>query len=144
MHTVLVWTHIGLMMVAFGASPMGRLIVRFVLADVRDAETARTVLRAYAGVFTIGGIAVTAGVAIGIVLALNAGLAQSWLAGSLVLISVAGIGGAIPENRWIKRLLAAPGDGVFIVLREPGALWLALASPLIWLLILWLMIAKPA
>ncbi len=143
MHAVLVWVHVCLMMVAFGASPLGRLGLRYILSGVSGPRSAQAILRGFSGIFLAGGVSVTGGVCAGLVLAWDAGLTQRWIAESIALIAIAGIGGAI-ESRWINRLSRAEGDAFAAVLREKVPFLAALASPVIWLSILWLMIEKPA
>jgi hypothetical protein len=144
MHAILVWVHICLMMVAFGASPLGRLALRYLLSGVSGPQSAQAILRAFSGIFLAGGVAVTAGVGVGLVLAWDTGLAQRWVAASIALIAVAGIGGVAIEDRWVRRLSRAEGDAFAAILHEKVPRLAAVASPLLWLGILWLMIDKPA
>jgi uncharacterized membrane protein len=98
----------------------------------------------YDAVVLTGGLAVTGGVGVGLVLAWDWGLAQTWVAASIALIVIAGIGGVAIEDRWLKRLSRAEGDAFSAILREKVPFLAALASPALWLCILWLMIEKPA
>jgi uncharacterized membrane protein len=143
MHTVLVWGHVGLMMVAFGASPLGRLGLRYLLSGVSGPQSAQAILRGFSGIFLVGGISVTASVCVGLVLAWDAGLTQRWVSASLALIVIAGIGGVAIEGSWVKRLTRAEGDAFTAILHEKVPFLAALASPMIWLCVLWLMIEKP-
>jgi hypothetical protein len=145
MHTVLVWGHVGLMMVAFGASPLGRLGLRYLLSRVSTPPSARAIARGFSGIFLVGGVSVTVGVGLGLglVLAWDAGLARTWVAASIALIVIAGVAGVAIEDRWLKRLGRAEGEAFAAILHEKGPLLAALASPVIWLSILWLMIEKP-
>jgi hypothetical protein len=143
MHAVLVWAHIGLMMVAFGASPLGRLGLRYLLPRVSGAQAARDITRAFSRIFLAGGISVTAGVCIGLVLAWPDGLTRTWILASVVLIGVAGLGGVAIENRWVSRLSRAEGEAFTAILGEKTPLMASLVSPALWLCVLWLMIAKP-
>jgi uncharacterized membrane protein len=143
MHAVLVWGHVGLMMLAFGASPLGRLGLRYLLSRESEAPSAQAIARGFSAIFLAGGISVTAGVGVGLVLAWDAGLTQKWLTASIVLIGIAGIGGVAIEDRWLKRLCRAQGDAVTAIIHEKVPFWAAVASPAIWLFILWLMIEKP-
>ncbi len=102
MHAVLVWVHVSLVMGAFGASPLGRLGLRHLLRDVSGPEAARPILRGFSGIFVAGGIAVTAGVCVGLVLAWGSGLTQTWVAASFALIAVAGVAGVAIEDRWVN------------------------------------------
>jgi uncharacterized membrane protein len=144
MHAVLVWGHVGLMMVAFGASPLGRLGLRYLLSRASERQSARAVARGFSGIFLIGGISVTAGVGVGLVLAWDSCLTQIWVTASIALIVIAGIGGVAIEDRWLRRLSRAQGDAFAAILHEKVPFLAALISPLIWLFILWLMIEKPA
>jgi hypothetical protein len=144
MHAVLVWGHVGLMMGAFGASPLGRLGLRYLLSRVSEPQSAQAISRGFSGIFLAGGIAVTAGVGIGLVLAWDDGLTQKWVAASFVLIAIAGIVGVTIEDRWLNRLSRAQGDVFAVILHEKIPFLAAIASPVIWLFILWLMIEKPA
>jgi len=144
MHAVLVWGHVGLMMVAFGASPLGRLGLRYLLSGVSEPHSAQVILRGFSGIFLAGGISITAGVFVGLVLAWNAGLTQTWVIASIALITIAGIGGVAIEDRWVKRLRRAEGDAFAEILHEKIPFLAAFVSPVIWLCILWLMIEKPA
>ncbi len=144
MHAVLVWGHVGWMMVAFGASPLGRLGLRYLLSGVSGPQSAQAILRGFSGIFLAGGISVTVGVGIGLVLAWDAALTQKWVAASIVLIAIAGIAGVTIEDRWVNRLRHAEGDAFATVLHEKIPLMAALVSPVVWLGILWLMIEKPA
>ena len=130
-------------MVAFGASPLGRLGLRHLLSRVSTPQAAQAIVRGFAGIFVLGGISVTAGVCVGLTLAWDGALSQRWVTASLALIVVAGIGGVAIEERWLKRLTRAEGDAFTAILREKVPLLAAMASPVIWLLILWLMIEKP-
>jgi UDP-N-acetylmuramyl pentapeptide phosphotransferase/UDP-N-acetylglucosamine-1-phosphate transferase len=143
MHGVLVWVHVCLMMVAFGASPLGRIGLRYLLSGVSEPQSAQALLRGFSGIFLAGGLAVTAGVCVGLVLAWDTGLTQRWVVASIALIVIAGIGGVAIENRWVNRLSRAEGDAFGAILNEKMPLLAALASPVLWLCILWLMIAKP-
>lgn len=143
MYVLLVWVHVGLMMVAFGASPLGRFGLRYLLSGASDSRSAQTILRGFSRIFLIGGISVTAGVGVGLVLAWNAGITQRWVWASIALIAIAGIGGVVIEGSWVKRLTNAEGDAFAAVLHEKVPFLAALASPVIWLFILWLMIKKP-
>jgi UDP-N-acetylmuramyl pentapeptide phosphotransferase/UDP-N-acetylglucosamine-1-phosphate transferase len=143
MHAVVVWVHVCLMMVAFGASPLGRLGLRYLLSTVSAPQSAQAIVRAFARIFLAGGISVTAGVCVGLVLAWDTGLSQTWLAASIALIVIAGIGGVAIEDRWLNRLSHAEGDVFAAILQERSPLLAALASPMLWLCILWLMIQKP-
>jgi hypothetical protein len=144
MHAVLVWGHVGLMMVAFGASPLGRLGLRHLLSRAPDTQSAQAIARGFAGVFLAGGVCVTAGVTIGLVLAWDVGLKQTWIMASFALIAIAGVGGVAIEDRWLTKLTRADGDTFSAILHEKTPLLAALVSPVIWLGILWLMIEKPA
>jgi uncharacterized membrane protein len=144
MYTVFVWAHVSLTMVAFGASPLGRLGLRYLLSGVSEPQPAKVILRGFSGIFLAGGISVTAGVGVGLVLAWNAGLTQTWLTASLALITIAGVGGVAIEDRWVKRLRRAEGDAFAKILHEKIPFLAAFVSPMIWLCILWLMIEKPA
>jgi hypothetical protein len=144
MHAVLIWSHVGLMMVAFGASPLGRLGLRRRLSGVSAPQSAQAIARAFAGIFLLGGLSVTAGVAAGLALAWGAALTQTWVTASIALITIAGIGNVAIEDRWLKRLSRAEGDAFAAILHEKAPFLAALASPVIWLFILWLMIEKPA
>jgi hypothetical protein len=144
MHAVLVWGHVGLMMVAFGASPLGRLGLRYLLSNVTGPQPALAIARGFSPIFLAGGIFVTAGVGAGLVLAWHASLTQKWVTESSALIVLAGIGGVLIEDRWLRRLGRAEGDEFFAILHEKVPFLAALASPLIWLFILWLMIEKPS
>ncbi len=133
------------MMVAFGASPMGRLGLRHLLSAASEPQSARAIARGFSAVFLVGGISVTVGVGVGLVLAWNAALlAQRWVVGSILLITIAGIGNVAIEDRWLKRLARADAEAFTAVLHEKPPFVAALVSPVIWLLILWLMIEKPA
>jgi hypothetical protein len=46
MHTLLVWVHVGFMMVAFGASPLGRLGLRHLISRASGTEAAQAILHA--------------------------------------------------------------------------------------------------
>ena len=98
----------------------------------------------FSAIFIAGGISVTAGVLVGLALAWDAGLTQRWVTASIVLLAIAGIAGVTIEDRWMKKLGRAQGDAFAAVLHENVPLFSALVSPVIWLCILWLMIAKPA
>jgi uncharacterized membrane protein len=144
MHAVLVWGHVGLMMVAFGASPLGRLGLRHLLSRASAPQSAQAIARGFSGIFLAGGISVTVGVGVGMVLAWDAALlTQRWLAASIALIVIAGIGGVAIDDRWLKRLGRAEGDAFAEILHEKVPFLAALISPVIWLFILWLMIEKP-
>ena len=144
MYTVLVWAHVCLMMVAFGASPLGRLGLRYLLSRSSGPQSAQAILRGFSGIFLAGGISVTAGVCVGLVLAWDAGLTQRWVAASIALIVIAGIGGVAIEDRWVRRLSQAEGDTFVAILHEKVPFLAAFASPVLWLYVLWLMIQKPA
>jgi hypothetical protein len=145
MQAILIWGHVGLMMAAFGASPLGRLGLRYLLSRTSERQTARVIARGVSGIFLAGGISVTIGVGVGLVLAWDAGvLAQTWVVASIALITIAGLGNVAIEDRWLKRLSSAEGDAFSAVLRERIPRLAALVSPVIWLFILWLMIEKPA
>jgi hypothetical protein len=144
MHEFLVWVHVGLMMVAFGASPLGRLGLRYLLSRTTAPQSAQAIARGFSGIFLAGGISVTVGVGVGLVLAWDTGLTQTWVAASTALIVIAGFGGVAIEDRWLKRLSRAEGAAFAAILREKIPFLTALASPVLWLVILWLMIEKPA
>jgi len=55
MYTVLVWVHVCLMMVAFGASPLGRLGLRYLLSRSSGLQSAQPILRGFSGIFLAGG-----------------------------------------------------------------------------------------
>ncbi len=80
---------------------------------------------------------------VGLALAWDAALAQTWLTASIALIVIAGVAGVTIEDRWLKRPSRAEGDAFASVLREEIPFLAALASPVIWLFIPWLMIEKP-
>ncbi len=133
------------MMVAFGASPLGRLGLRHLLSRVSAPKSAQAVARAFSSIFLVGGISVTIGVAVGLVLAWDtAVLTQRWVVASSALITIAGIGNVAIEDRWLKRLSRAEGVAFVAILHEKIPLLAALVSPVVWLFILWLMIEKPA
>ena len=142
MHAFLVWLHVGLMMIAFAASPLGRLGMRYLLSAA-GPQAAAAILRGFAAIFMVGGIVVTLGVVAGVMLAWNGGLTQFSIVASIVLITIAGVGGVGIENRWITRLRRAEGEAFAAVLHDKVPCVAAWASPAIWLIILWLMIAKP-
>ncbi len=143
MYTVLVWAHVCLMMVAFGASPLGRLGLRYLLSWSPGPPSAQAILRGFSGIFLAGGISVTAGVSVGLMLAWDAGFTQRWVTASIALIAIAGIGGVAIEDRWVRRLSRAEGDAFVAILHEKVPSLAAYASPVLWLYILWLMIQKP-
>ncbi len=132
------------MMAAFGASPLGRLGLRYLLSRTPGRQSARAIARSFSGIFLAGGILVTVGVGVGLVMAWRSALlSQTWVVASLALITVGGIGNVVIEDRWLKKLSGAEGDAFDVVLRERAPFLAALISPLIWLFILWLMIEKP-
>ncbi len=131
-------------MVAFGASPLGRLGLRYLLSGVSGPQAAQPILRGFSRIFIAGGISVTVGVCVGLVMAWDAGLTQRWISASIALIAIAGVGGVAIEDRWVKRLSRAEGDAFAAILHEKVPLLAALVSPVLWLCILWLMIEKPA
>ena len=143
MYTALVWAHICLMMVAFGASPLGRLGLRHLLSRSSGPQSAQAILRGFSGIFLAGGISVTAGVCVGLRLAWEGGLTQRWVTASIALIVIAGIGGVAIEDRWVSRLRRAEGEAFAAILNEKVPFLAAHASPVLWLYILWLMIRKP-
>ncbi len=144
MYAVLVWAHVSLTMVAFGASPLGRLGLRYLLSGPSEPQSVKVILRGFAVIFRAGGISITAGVCLGLALAWNAGLTQTWITASIALITIAGVGGVAIEDRWLNRLRRAEGDAFTTVLHEKIPFLAAFASPVLWLCILWLMIEKPA
>jgi hypothetical protein len=87
------------MMVAFGASPLGRLGLRHLLSRVSGPQSAQAIARGFSGIFLAGGILVTLGVGVGLVLAWDTALAQTWVTASIALIVIAGIGGVAIEDR---------------------------------------------
>jgi hypothetical protein len=99
-----------MMMVAFGASPLGRFGLRYLLSGVSGPQSAKAILRGFSRIFLVGGISVTVGVCVGLVLAWDAGLTQRWVSASIALIAIAGIGGVAIEGSWVKRLTRAEGD----------------------------------
>jgi hypothetical protein len=143
MRAVLVWAHVGLMMVAFGASPLGRLGLRYLLSKVPSVPSAQAIARGFAGIFLAGGLSVTAGVCLGLVLAWHVALTQKWLVESIGLIVIAGLAGVFIEDRWLNRLSQAEGDAFAAILPEKIPFLAALISSVIWLFILWLMIERP-
>jgi hypothetical protein len=145
MHAVLLWGHAALMMLAFGASPLGRLGLRYLLFRTSERESAQAIARNFSRIFLTGGILVTLGVGAGLGLAWgDALLTQGWVVVSVALITIAGAANVAIEDRWLKRLSDADGHAFAAVLRERTPFWAALISPIIWLFILWLMIEKPA
>jgi hypothetical protein len=105
MHAVLVWGHVGLMMVAFGASPLGRLSLRYLLSRVSERQSAQVIARGFSAIFLAGGIIVTVGVGVGLLLAWDAAvMTRTWVVASLALITIAGVGNVAIEDRWLKRL----------------------------------------
>ncbi len=145
MHAVLVWGHVGFMMVAFGASPLGRIGMRYLLSRASGLAAAQAIARGFSAIFLAGGISVTAGVCVGLALAWDAALlTQSWVVASTVLITIAGVANVAIEDRWLKRLSRAEGDAFAAILHEKIPFLAALISPPVWLFILWLMIEKPA
>jgi hypothetical protein len=144
MYSFLVWAHVSLTMVAFGASPLGRLGLRHLLSGATEPGSAKVILRGFSGIFLAGGISITAGVCVGLLMAWTAGLTQTWITASIALITVAGLGGVAIEDRWVNRLRRAEGDAFAAILHEKIPFLAACASPVLWLCILWLMIAKPA
>jgi hypothetical protein len=144
MHTVLVWGHIGLMMVAFAASPLGRLGLRYLLSRESEFRSAQAIVRGFSAIFLVGGLSVTAGVGVGLVLAWDTALTETWVMASIALVTIAGVASLAIEDRWIKRLSRAEGDAFAAVLHEKAPFLAALVGPVIWLFILWLMIARPA
>jgi len=99
MYAVLVWAHVSLTMVAFGGSPLGRLGLRYLLEGAAEPQSAKVILRGFSGIFLAGGISITAGVGISLVLGSNAGLTQTWVTASIALIIIAGVGGVTIEDR---------------------------------------------
>ncbi len=133
------------MMIAFGASPLGRLGLRYLLWRAPDRQTVQAIARAFSVIFLVGGVLVTVGVGLGLALAWDAALlTQRWVVASIALITIAGVGNVAIEDRWLKKLSSAEADAFGAVLHEKVSFLAALASPMIWLFILWLMIAKPA
>jgi len=144
MHAVLVWGHVALTMAAFGASPLGRLGLRYLLSRTAERKSAQSIAQGFSGIFLAGGIVVTVGVGVGLVLAWDAAvLSQRWVVASIVLITIAGVANVAIEDRWLKKLSSAEGDAFGAILHEKIPSWAALVSPVIWLLILWLMIERP-
>jgi hypothetical protein len=143
MHAALVWGHVGLMMVAFGASPLGRLGPRFLLSRAPGPRSAQAIARGFSGIFLAGGISVTVGVGVGLMLAWDVGFTQTWVTASIALIVIAGLGGVAIEDRWLKRVSEAEGDAFAAILHERIPYLAALVSRVIWLFVLWLMIEKP-
>jgi uncharacterized membrane protein len=132
------------MMVAFGASPLGRQGLRYLLSRVSGPQSAQAIARGFSGIFLTGGISVTVGVVVGLVLAWDdALLTQRWVVASMALITIAGVAGVAIEDRWLERLTRAEGDAFTAILHERVPFLAALVSPGIWLFILWLMIEKP-
>jgi hypothetical protein len=144
MHAIFIWGHVGLMMAAFGASPLGRLALHHLLSRTAEHQSAQAVARAFSSIFLVGGILVTIGVGAGLVLAWNAAvLSQLWVVASIVLITIAGAANVSIEDRWLNRLSRAESNAFDTILHEQVPFWAALVSPVVWLFILWLMIEKP-
>ncbi len=134
-----------MMMVAFGASPLGRLGLRHLLSRTSERQSAQAIARGFSGIFLAGGLLVTAGVGVGLMLAWDAAvLTQTGVVASVALITIAGIGNVVIEDRWLKRLSSSEGDTFEAVLNEKVPFLAVLVSPMIWLSILWLMIERPA
>ncbi len=131
-------------MVAFGASPLGRLGLRYLLSGISEPQSAQAILRGFSVIFLTGGISVTVGVCVGLVLALDVGFSQTWVVASIALIVIAGVGGVAIEDRWVKKLRRADGEAFATILHEKMPFLTAFVSPTLWLAILWLMIEKPA
>ncbi len=131
-------------MAAFGASPLGRLALRRLLSRAPEYQSAQAIVRAFKGIFVVGGMLVTSGVAVGVVLAWNDGLlTQRWILASIGLITVAGLANVTIEDRWLNSLSRADHEAFVAILHERVPYWAALVSPIAWLFILWLMIEKP-
>ena len=139
----LIWLHVAAMIAAITMFVGVGTAVR-VVASRAGAATCRAVIAATVPLFRIGGIAVAIGIVAGLVLARSYGYTAPWLIGAYVLTAAAaGLGNGV-DARWARRL-AASDDATFEEVRReraPAVSWVA--SVLVWLAILWLMIAKPS
>ena len=98
---------------------------------------------AFGRVFAAGGISVGVGVVSGLFLAHTYGYTSGWLVLAYVLSAIAALIGILIDEPWSKCLAAADRQNVPLV---RSAALPRLASPLgivLWLSILWLMVAKP-
>jgi hypothetical protein len=141
---LLLWLHVGAMMIAFAGLPMAGIIFRVIVMHVHEQRILQMLATAFGRVFAAGGASVGVGVVSGLFLARTYGYASGWLVLSYVLSAIAALIGILIDEPWSKRLAAADHQNLSLV---RSALLPRLAAPLsvaLWLSILWLMIAKPS
>jgi hypothetical protein len=141
---LLLWLHVGAMMIAFAGLPIAGIIFRVIVVHVHEQRILQVLATAFARVFAAGGASVGVGVVTGLLLARAYGYASGWLVISYVLSAIAALVGILIDEPWSKRLAAADHQNLSLV---RNALLPRLAVPLsvaLWLSILWLMIAKPS
>jgi len=140
---LLLWLHVAAMMIAFAGLPIAGIIFRVIVVYVDEQSMLQMLATAFGRVFAAGGISVGVGVVSGLFLAHTYGYTSSWLVLSYVLSAIAALIGILIDEPWSKRLAAADRQNLPLV---RSAALPRLAAPLgivLWLSILWLMVAKP-
>jgi hypothetical protein len=140
---LLLWLHVGAMMLAFAGLPSAGIIFRVIVRHVDEQRVLQALAGAFSRIFAAAGISVGIGVLSGLVLAHAYGYASGWLVLSYGLSAMAALAGILVDEPWSRRLATADAENIPVVRR---ALLPRLAAPLgiaLWLSVLWLMITKP-
>jgi H+/Cl- antiporter ClcA len=140
---LLLWLHVAAMMIAFAGLPIAGIIFRVIVVYVDEQSMLQMLATAFGRVFAADGISVGVGVVSGLFLAHTYGYTSSWLVLSYVLSAIAALIGILIDETWSKRLAAADRQNLPLV---RSAALPRLAAPVgivLWLSILWLMVAKP-
>jgi hypothetical protein len=142
-HTFLLWLHIGAMMIAFAALPIAGIIFRVIVVHVNEQRVFQLLATAFSHVFAGGGVSVGIGVVSGLVLAYTYGYASGWLVLAYVLSAMTALVGILIDEPWSRRLAAADPQTLPLVRSAPLPRLAPAIGIVLWLSVLWLMIAKP-
>ena len=140
---ILLWLHVGAMMLAFAGLPIAGIVFRVIVQHVDEQRIFQLLAAAFSRIFAAGGVSVGIGVVSGLLLAHTYGYASRWLLLSYVLSTMAALIGILIDEPWSRRLAAADHQHLPLV---RSALLPRLTAPVgiaLWLAVLWLMITKP-
>jgi hypothetical protein len=138
----LVWIHVSSMFIGFAAL-VSQDFLFWILAFRADAQFAIETIRRSGPVGVLGKVLILVGVAVGLYLASSFGYTSSWLVWSYILTALSIVLGATASEPLKKRLLADPAS----LISPRGRKYLfgvILLNSVIWIMILWLMLAKPS
>lgn len=141
---IVIWLHIATMVMGFAAL-ISHDLVLLMASKIPPPESAKSMVRSTAWIGNVGKILVVIGIILGLQMARSFGLTSGWLLWTYALTAISILLGAAAFEPLKKQILMRVIDDraaqKFEATNFPHIV--LLVNPVLWIVILWLMVAKP-